>query len=146
MADHRAQRHDSRVSKSYDLPRTHIFLQSCYIAAYVTMVLHTTQQWQRLDKDQTWISYQTTHIPPSSRIFNSSPLYKMANTFAEDIFKHIFLNENDRISIIILLKFVPRGSNDYKSVFVQVMVWHWTSDKPLPEQMLTQFTDAYMRH
>ena len=70
----------------------------------------------------------------------------MANTFADDIFKHIFLNENDRISIQISLKFVPRGSNDYKSAFVQVMAWHQTGDKPLPEQMLTQFIAAYMRH
>ena len=26
------------------------------------------------------------------------------------------------------------------------MVWHQKGDKPLPEPMMTQFTDAYMRH
>ena len=35
---------------------------------------------------------------------------------------------------------------DNKSALVQVMAWRWTGDKPLPEPMLTQFTDAYMWH
>ena len=73
-------------------------------------------------------------------------LDKMADTFADDIFKWISLNENVRISMQISLKFVPRGSNDNKSALVWVMAWHWTGDKPIPEQMLTQFIDAYMRH
>ena len=33
-----------------------------------------------------------------------------------------------------------------KSVLVQVMAWHRTGEKPLPESMLTHFTDAYLRH
>ena len=52
---------------------------------------------------------------------NSSPLDIMADTFWYDIFKRISLNENTRISIQISLKFVHRGSNDNKSVLVQVM-------------------------
>ena len=50
--------------------------------------------------------------------------------------------------IKISLKFVPKGPIDNKSALVQVMVmaWHRTGDKPLPEPMRTQFTDAYMRH
>ena len=39
----------------------------------------------------------------------------MADTFADDIFKHIFLNEYIRISIKISLKFVPMVLNDTKS-------------------------------
>ena len=70
----------------------------------------------------------------------------MADLYAHDIFKRIFLNKNLSISIQISLKFVPRGSNDNKSAVVEVMAWCGTGDKPLPEQMLTQFTDAYMRH
>ena len=62
----------------------------------------------------------------------------------DDIFKSIS-NENVWISITISLKFVPKGPIDYKSALVQVMVWHRTSKKPLPESMLTQFTDAYIR-
>ena len=74
------------------------------------------------------------------------PLDKMADTFADNIFKHIFLNENVRILIKISLRFVPRGSNDNKSALAQVMSWRRTGAKPLPEQMLTHFTEAYMRH
>ena len=33
----------------------------------------------------------------------------MAAILADDIFKHIFLNENVRVLIQILLKFVPKG-------------------------------------
>ena len=33
---------------------------------------------------------------------------------------------------------------DQNSALFQVMAWRWTGDKPLPETMMTQFTDAYM--
>ena len=70
----------------------------------------------------------------------------MAAFLAADICKCIFLNENDRISIQISLKFVPRNPVDNTAALIQVMAWRWTGDKPLPEPMLTQFTDTYMRH
>ena len=44
------------------------------------------------------------------------------------------------------MKFVHEGPIDNKWALVQVMAWRWTGDKPLSEPMLTQFTDAYMRH
>ena len=52
------------------------------------------------------------------------------------------MNEKFCILILISLKFVPKGSNDNKSVLVQVMAWCQTGAKPLPEPMLAQFTDA----
>ena len=70
----------------------------------------------------------------------------MVAILADDNFKCIFLNENDRIPIRISLKIVPRSPIYNKPAVVQVMAWRRTSDKPLPELMLTQFTDAYMRH
>ena len=70
----------------------------------------------------------------------------MAAIVADDIFKCIFLNENDKIPIQISLKFVPRSPIDNKPALVQVMAWRWTGDKPLPEPMLAQFPDVYMRH
>ena len=63
----------------------------------------------------------------------------------DDIFKSIF-NESVWISITISLKFIPKGPIDYKSALVQVVAWHRTGEKSLPESMLTQFTNAYMRH
>ena len=70
----------------------------------------------------------------------------MAATFSDDIFRCIYMNENIRIAIQFSLKFVPKGPIDNKSVLVQVMAWHWRSNKPLPEPILAQLTDAYMRH
>ena len=74
------------------------------------------------------------------------PLYEMAAILADDNFKCIFFNDNDRISIWISLKFDPKSPIDNKPALVQVMAWRQTGDKPLPELMLTQITDAYMRH
>ena len=62
------------------------------------------------------------------------------------MFKHIFLNENVRISNEISLKYVPWGLIDNMSALVQIMAWRRPGDKPLSEPMLTQFTDAYMQH
>ena len=70
----------------------------------------------------------------------------MTTILADDIFKCIFLNENGKISIKISLTFVPRSPIDNKPALVQVMAWRRIGDKPLPEPMMAQFTDAYMRH
>ena len=56
------------------------------------------------------------------------------------------MNEKFIISIRISLKFVPKSPIDNKAALVQVMAWRQTGDKSLPEPMLTQFTDTYMRH
>ena len=69
----------------------------------------------------------------------------MAAILIDGISNCIFLKEIDRIQIQISLKFVPMGPID-KSALVQAMAWRRTGDNPLPEPMLTQLTDAYMRH
>ena len=56
------------------------------------------------------------------------------------------MNKKFCISIHFLLKFVPSGPIDIRPALVQVMAWRRTGDMPLSELMLTQFTDAYMRH
>ena len=58
----------------------------------------------------------------------------------------IFFNENERIPIRISLKIVPRGPIDNKPALFQVIAWRWKGDKPSSEVILTQLTDAYMRH
>ena len=50
------------------------------------------------------------------------------------------------ISIRISVNFITKGPFDNKSALVQVMAWRQNGDKPLPEPMLLQFTDADMRH
>ena len=44
----------------------------------------------------------------------------------------------------ISLNFVPKDPVDNKSVLVQVMVWHWSGNKPLPEPVMTLLIKAYM--
>ena len=67
----------------------------------------------------------------------------MAAILADDNFKCIFLNENP---IQISLKFVLRSPIDNIPAFVQVMACRLFGDKPLPELMLTYFTDTYTWH
>ena len=77
---------------------------------------------------------------------NPSPPEQNGHHFTDDIFKYIFIDEECHILIRISLKFVPKCSIDNKSALVQAMAWCQTDNKPLPEPMLTHFTDAYMWH
>ena len=70
----------------------------------------------------------------------------MAAILADDKFKCIFVNENDKIPIRMSLKFASRSPIDNTPALVQVMAWRRTGGKTLPEPILTQLTDAYMRH
>ena len=60
----------------------------------------------------------------------------MAAPLADNIFKHISLNENIWISIKISLKFEPEVPIYDKPAMVQIMTWCLTSDKPLSEPMV----------
>ena len=55
--------------------------------------------------------------------------------FADDIFKHIFLNENVRISLKISLKFVPKGPVNNIAPLVQIMARRRWGAKPLFKPM-----------
>ena len=55
---------------------------------------------------------------------------------ADVIFNCIFFNENPHILIPISLKYVPLCPIDNKSALDQVMAWHQTGAKPLPEPMM----------
>ena len=56
--------------------------------------------------------------------------------FADDIFKCIFLNENERILPRISLKYVPKVRINNSPALVQIMAWCRPWDKPLSELML----------
>ena len=49
-------------------------------------------------------------------------------------------------NISITFQISPKGPIDNKSALIQVMAWHWSGDKPLPEPMLTQLSDPYIQH
>ena len=79
---------------------------------------------------------------------NSSPPGQNGRSFADDIFKCIFMNEKFciLIRISLSLNFGSKGPIDNKSALIWVMAWCRTGAKPLPKPMLTQFNDAYMCH
>ena len=109
------------------------------------------QVWQAKEQNERQtrlLFYPTVHILHwlGTLSLTHLPLDKMAAILADNIFKCIFLIENVRILIQISLKFVPKGSIDNKPVLVQIMAWRQTGPKPLPEAMLTQFINPYMRH
>ena len=80
-----------------------------------------------------------------TRRVNSSFSGQNDRHFTDDIFKYIFLNENIVISIEMSLKFIPSGPISDIPALVQIMAWRRPGDKPLSEQMLTRFTEAYIR-
>ena len=59
--------------------------------------------------------------------------------YADDFSNYIFFKENR-------LKSISCGPIDNNSRFVWVMDWCRPGDRPLPESMMAQFTNAYMRH
>ena len=79
----------------------------------------------------------------SYNILTHLRLDTIAAILADNISKCIFLNENGRILTQILLIFIPKSPVDNKPTLVQVIAWR---NKPLPEPMMTKFTDAYMHH
>ena len=56
--------------------------------------------------------------------------------FADNIFKHVFFNENVCILIKISLKFVPKGPINNIPALVQIMAWRRSGVKPLSEPMM----------
>ena len=71
---------------------------------------------------------------------------KMATIFADNIFKFIFLQEYCWILTQISMEFIPKGPIINFATLVQIITWHWTGDKQLPETMMTWFADAYFSH
>ena len=85
--------------------------------------------------------------------------------FIGDIFKRIFLNENLCFSNVISLQYVPCGLNqtarnifqwnyiwkldrliDNQSALFATKTWRRTDENPLPQPMITHFTDANKYH
>ena len=71
-----------------------------------------------------------------TNIFNSLRPRPNRRRFADDIFKRIFLNENEWISPRISLKFVPKVRINNIPALVQMMDWRRPGDKPLSEPMM----------
>ena len=117
-----------------------IFLSCCF--RYFFKVA-----WETRHKKIILASIFLSFDPISVRVnINSSPPEKNGCHFADDIFRCIFVYEKFCILIKISLKFVLKGPIDNNPALVQILAWRRIGDKPLFEPMLTQITDAYMRH
>ena len=92
-----------------------------------------------------YIQWEYLH-PERGCTYHPSPPGHNGRRFANNIFKCIFMNEMFWLSIRISLKFVTKGPFGNKPALVQVVAWRGTGGMPLPEPMVTQFSDAYMRH
>ena len=68
--------------------------------------------------------------------FNTLRPRQNGHHFPDDLFKHIFLNENIMISIKISLKFVCKGRINNIPSLVHTMAWHRPGDKPLSESVM----------
>ena len=75
-----------------------------------------------------------------SHFLNSSPPGQNGHHFADDLFKCILVNEKFCILIKISLEFLSKCPLDNKSALIMRMACHQTNDKPLPQQMVHQFT------
>ena len=73
---------------------------------------------------------------PSLYSFNILRPRINGRNFEDDIFKWIFLNENVRISLKILLKFIHNVRIKNIPALVQIMTWRRPGDKPLLEPMV----------
>ena len=87
-----------------------------------------------------------TRGPPGDDRTQVGPMLAPWNLLSGDISRCIVLNKKSLYLIRISLEFVPKSPIDNKSALVQVMAWRRTGAKPLHKPMLTQFTDAYLRH
>ena len=98
---------------------------------------------QRKDLPLSYATYKMGELLAIGLVFLTHlTLDKMATIVADDNFKCIFLNENNKIPIRFSLKFFW-SPIDNKPALVQVTAWRRTGDKPLPEPILTQYTDIY---
>ena len=125
-------------------------LVSCFTTTKVSRKLYYYNNYARINR---WLSARRQYLQCVSKPLKWEcheitlpPSGQNGCDFADDIFRCIFVNEKFWILIKISLKCVPRGPIDNNQTLVQIMTWRWIGNKPLPEPMLTRFTDAYMRH
>ena len=140
------------VTRFHSLNRYYLFAFDGWPQISSCVPVSSFSLWPQ--ESQPWWDHVTYVFPATSltgqRLFSPSftllSLDITAAILTDDNFKYIFLNRKDRIAVRISLKFVPRSLIDNKLALFQVMAWRRTGDKPLPEPMLTQSTDTYMRH
>ena len=83
----------------------------------------------------TWCE-MPTYSKEQCNVINTLRPRQDGRHFPDDIFKCIFLNENEWISLKISLKFVCKGPINNIPASVQIMAWRRPGDKLLSEPMM----------
>ena len=73
------------------------------------------------------------------------PSDKMAAIFADNIFKCMFWMKKIKFRLKFYWNLFTRVQYDIPAL-VEIMSWRRIGENPLPEPIVTQFTDAYMRY
>ena len=123
-----------QFSLRFNVWQVNIDLNSCWDKPFPQQTMRP-MHWRRyapLDQGEMMIS--------------SYPAGRNGRHFAGNVFKCIFMDEKFCILNRLSRKLVPNDLIDNIPELFQIMAWRWSDDKPLSEPMLTQFTDAYMRH
>ena len=112
-----------------------------------------TDDKSTLVKVMAWCHQATSHYQPAitwanvdlTQIYVTRPQWvntlrprQNGRRFADDVFKCIFLNENEWISLKISLKFAPKVPINNIPALVQIMAWRRPGDKPLSEPMIVR--------
>ena len=107
---------------------------SLITSPYPRLWAHHLYMTDTIRSTPSYIKHECPVIPT----INTLRPRKNGRHFADDIFKCIFLNENDWIPIKISLKFVPLGPINNIQALVQIMAWCRPGDKPLSWPMMVR--------
>ena len=88
--------------------------------------------------NQSWPSSLMHICSTRGRSVNTLRPSQNGHLFTDNIFKCIFLNENEWILIQTSLNFVPKGTINNILAMVQIMVWDSPGAKPLLEPMMVR--------
>ena len=108
-----------------------IILQTTFLSAFSWMTMyefHLKFQWSLFLRVQLTIFQQWFRKWPGADEATSHYL----NPWWPRLLIHICTTQPQWVFFLVFL--------------VQIMVWHWTGDKPLPETMLSWFTEVYASH
>ena len=129
------------VNKSLD----RIWTKSLYVNAMAKQDVNWTVSSPQLQM----ILYQwqqgITGIIDMILSYLTSPWTKRGHHSDRQHFEMHFLEWKQYNSDFNFPEICPKSPIENKLALVQVMAWRRTDNKPLPEPILTQFTDAYMR-
>ena len=127
-------------SNAFCLKKNCVFWLQFHRSLFLWVQLTILQHWFRLMVNKRHLKYLPRCMKPygvaRAQWVNTLRPRQNGRRFADGTFKHIFLNENVRISIKISLKFVPEGTINNSPALVQIMAWRRSGDKPLSEPMM----------